>query len=102
MLLLLMIADVLEDLFANGDDFSWNAIVKGRNAYFQKQMADIGSTTPEGSPLSKLCQDTLLTIASPPGRIYDKHKLTVTASGEIASGASRIMSLAKPEKVGGN
>ena len=28
------------DLFADGDDFSWSTIVKGRNAYFQKQMAD--------------------------------------------------------------
>ena len=38
--MLLLIDDVPEDLFANGDDFSWTAIVKGRNAYFQKQMAD--------------------------------------------------------------
>ena len=84
------------------EDYGYKAAIAASFQGFQKQMADIGSTTPEGSPLSKLCQDTLLTIASPPGRIYDKHKLTVTASGEIASGASRIMSLAKPEKVGGN
>jgi hypothetical protein len=28
------------DLFADGDDFSWATIVKGRNAFYQKQMAD--------------------------------------------------------------
>ena len=35
-----MIVDLLEDLFADGDDFSWATIVKGRNAYYQKQAAD--------------------------------------------------------------
>jgi hypothetical protein len=35
-----MTADVLEDLFANGDDFSWVTLMKGRNAFYQKQMAD--------------------------------------------------------------
>ena len=25
-------------LFANGDDFSWETIQKGRNAYYQRQM----------------------------------------------------------------
>ena len=39
-MLLQSIADVLEDLFANGDDFSWATLVKGRNAFYQKQMAD--------------------------------------------------------------
>ena len=31
---------VHEDLFADGDNFSWATIVKGRNVYYQKQMAD--------------------------------------------------------------
>ena len=39
-MLFLMIDDVLEDPFANGDDFSWTAIIKGRNAFFQKQIAE--------------------------------------------------------------
>ena len=29
-----------KDLFADGSDFSWASIIKGRNAFFQKQMAD--------------------------------------------------------------
>ena len=29
-----------EDLFADGNDFSWATIIKGRNAVLQKQMAD--------------------------------------------------------------
>ena len=39
-MLLQSIADVLVDLFANGDDFSWVTLIKGRNAFYQKQMAD--------------------------------------------------------------
>ena len=29
-----------EDLFADGDDFSWTTIMKGRNAFYQKQTGD--------------------------------------------------------------
>ena len=29
-----------KDLFADGDDFSWATMIKGRNAFFQKQTAD--------------------------------------------------------------
>ena len=36
----MMTVDIFEDLFADGNDFSWATIVKGRNAYYQKQMAD--------------------------------------------------------------
>ena len=35
-----MLIDAFEDLFADGDDFSWATIIKSRNAYYQKQMAD--------------------------------------------------------------
>ena len=35
-----MMVDAFEDLFADGDDFSWATIIKSRNAYYQKQMAD--------------------------------------------------------------
>ena len=31
---------VHEDLFADGDDFSWATIMKGRNAFYQKQTGD--------------------------------------------------------------
>ena len=79
------------------EDYGYKAAIAASFQGFQKQMADIGSATPEGSPLSKLCQDTLLTIASPPGRIYDKHQLTVSPSSELASAASRMVSQTKPQ-----
>ena len=31
---------IRKDLFADGGDFSWTNMIKGRNAFFQKQMAD--------------------------------------------------------------
>jgi len=40
-------------------------------------MADIGAGVKPDSPLAKLAGNTLTTIATPPGRIYDKHELTV-------------------------
>jgi chemotaxis protein histidine kinase CheA len=70
------------------EDYGYKAAIAASFQGFQKQMAEIGASAPEGSPLSKLCEDTLTTIGSPPGRIYDKHKLTITPGGELASVAN--------------
>lgn len=66
------------------EDYGYKAAIATSFLGFQKQMAEIGQQVQEGAPLSKLCQDTLSTIGSPPGRIYDKHQLTVTPAGELA------------------
>lgn len=73
------------------EDYGYKAAIASSFLGFQKQMAEIGSDAGEGSPLAQLCTDTLATIASPPGRIYDKHKLTVTPSSEAADAASRLL-----------
>ncbi len=72
------------------EDYGYKAAIAASFQGFHKQMADIGKTASEGSPLAKLCGDTLATIASPPGRIYDKHRLTVTPTGELAETAAKI------------
>ncbi len=77
------------------EDYGYKAAIAASFQGFQKQMADISSTAPEGSPLSKLCGDTLATIAMPPGRIYEKHKLTTTPTGELAAIATEVAGLAK-------
>lgn len=79
------------------EDYGYKAAIAASFQGFQKQMADIGTTAPQGSPLSKLCEDTLATIGSPPGRIYDKHRLTVTPASEIASAAASAVSPDKPK-----
>jgi hypothetical protein len=65
------------------EDYGYKAAIASTFLGFHKQMAEIGTDVMPGSPLSKLCSDTLATIASPPGRIYDKHKLTVSPSDEL-------------------
>lgn len=69
------------------EDYGYKAAIAASFLGFQRQMAEIGKEASEGSPLSQLCQDTLATIGSPPGRIYDKHRLTITPAGELAEAA---------------
>lgn len=49
---------------------------------FRKEMEDIKDVEPN-SPLAQLCANTLNTIATPPGRIYEKHELTVSPVDEL-------------------
>lgn len=65
---------------------------------FQKRMAEVGNDVPPGSALAKLCENTLQTIANPPGRIYDKHKLTVSPTDELARLARAAAEAAKVTK----
>lgn len=69
------------------EDYGYKAVIAASFQGFQEQMAKIGATAPANSPLGKLCDDTLATLASPPGRIYDKHKLTISPASELASAA---------------
>lgn len=78
------------------EDYGYKAAIAASFLGFQKQMADIGSSAGAGSPLGKLCADTLATIASPPGRIYERHKLTVTPASELAAAATRAAQTQKP------
>lgn len=80
------------------EDYGYKAAIAASFLGFQKQMADIGASAAEGSPLSKLCADTLSTIASPPGRIYDKHKLIITPAGELASATAKAIVSGGPAK----
>jgi chaperonin cofactor prefoldin len=67
------------------EDYGYKAAVAASFQGFQQQMAEIAETAPAGSPISRLCSDTLATIGSPPGRIYEKHRLTVSPASELAS-----------------
>lgn len=77
------------------EDYGYKAAIAASFLGFQKQMADIESSVSEGSPLSKLCADTLATIGSPPGRIYDRHHLTVTPASEFAKVAAQVIATTK-------
>ncbi|MCC9597253.1 MULTISPECIES: hypothetical protein [unclassified Rubrivivax] len=82
------------------EDYGYKAAIAASFLGFQRQMAKIGEDVSEGSPLSQLCQDTLETIGSPPGRIYDRHRLTVSPAGELAdaaAGAAKTGLIGKPQ-----
>jgi hypothetical protein len=76
------------------EDYGYKAAIAQSFEGFQKQMAEIGEEAAAGSPLAKLCEDTLSTIASPPGRIYDKHQLTATPVKEAKELAVEAKQLA--------
>jgi len=65
------------------EDYAYKAAIASSFQGFQQQMSEIGATAGSDTPLAKLCGDTLATIASPPGRIYDKHRLTATPADEL-------------------
>jgi hypothetical protein len=67
------------------EDYGYKSAIASSFQGFQQQMKEIVSTLAPSSPLGKLCNDTLSTLASPPGRIYEKHTLTITPSTELAS-----------------
>lgn len=58
------------------EDYGYKAAIAASFEGFHREMAKYSATDVAGGPLAKLCEDTLATIASPPGRIYDKHKLS--------------------------
>lgn len=72
------------------EDYGYKAAMAASFQGFQKQMAEINESAGPDSPLRKLCEDTLATIASPPGRIYEKQSLTVTPGSEFAGAASKV------------
>lgn len=82
------------------EDYGFKAATAEAFLGFHKQMTEIGGSAGTNKPLAKLCEDTLTTIANPPGRIYDRHKLTVTPSDELkemAKAAAPVLDAVKPK-----
>lgn len=80
------------------EDYGYKSAIAASFLGFHNQMTEIGSKAESNKPLAKLCGDTLATIACPPGRIYDNHKLTVTPADELANAAKAAASLANAAK----
>lgn len=72
------------------EDYGYKSVVASSFMGFHKQMSDVGSAAAVNPPLAKLFDDTLATIASPPGRIYDQHKLTVSPADELSGVANGV------------
>ena len=81
------------------EDYGYKSAIASTFLGFHKQMSEIGSSSADNEPLAKLCTDTLNTVASSPGRIYEKHKLTVSPAGELKQVAQTLGGAANVEKV---
>lgn len=79
------------------EDYGYKSAIASSFEGFNLQMSKIGESAPVGSPLERLCTDTLTTIANPPGRIYDKHRLTVSPSQEVATLATALIAAVKAQ-----
>jgi hypothetical protein len=77
------------------EDYGYKAAIASSLEGFQKQMSQYGKDVESNSPLGRLLNDTLATIAAPPGRIYDKHKLVVSPMDEL----KRVTEAAKALKL---
>lgn len=77
------------------EDYAYKSAIASSFQGFQKQMNEIGTAAGADTPLSQLCNDTLATIASPPGRIYEKHALTVSVSDQVKDAMKEVMAMAK-------
>ena len=76
------------------EDYGYKATIASCFEGFRKQMSDIDTEKQPKLQLAKLCENTLATIASPPGRIYDAHKLIVSPTDEITDVAKAAANVA--------
>lgn len=72
------------------EDYGYKAAIASAFEGFQNQMKGIVNEGDGETPLSRLCVDTLATLASPPGRIYEKHALTVTPGSELGEAVKTV------------
>ena len=72
------------------EDYAYKSAAASSFQGFQKQMSEIGASAGTNTPLGKLCENTLTTIGTPPGRIYDKHKLTVSPTEHLTDAARNL------------
>lgn len=82
------------------EDYGYKAAIASSLEGFRKMLLDINSEARDQTVLGRLCSDTLATISAPPGRIYDKHKLTETPIDKISDTVSAV-SNAIPSRLGG-
>ena len=76
------------------EDYGYKAAVASCLMGFQKQISEVGKDVASNASLAKLLDNTLTEIANPPGRIYDKHKLTTSPSAELAEAARAAVKVA--------
>jgi hypothetical protein len=82
------------------EDYGYKSAIASSFEGFHQQMTQLSDVAQPGSPVERLCADTLATIATPPGRIYDRHRLTVSPSHEVATLATAIVAALRADITG--
>lgn len=82
------------------EDYGFKASVASSFQGFQEQMKIVGASAAGNEPLKTLCDATLAQITNRPGRIYEKHELTVSPTAELLKAAQTIVDAAKVAKGG--
>jgi hypothetical protein len=77
------------------EDYGYKAAVAASFLGFNQQMLQISDAANKDTPLAKLCTDTLDTIATPPGRIYENHPLSFSPAEEIRNISRAVTELVK-------
>jgi len=82
------------------EGYGFKASVASSFQGFQEQMKIVGGSAADNEPLKTLCDATLAQITNRPGRIYEKHELTVSPTAELLKAAQTIVDAAKVAKGG--
>jgi hypothetical protein len=80
------------------EDYGYKSAIAASFQGFNEQMSKIAEEIKPESALSKLCSDTLTTLSSPPGRIYDKHSLTMTPADKIQEMIEKVLARKSDEQ----
>lgn len=73
------------------EDYGYKSAIAACFEGFQRQMSEVQAAASLNSPLATLCDNTLKTIATPPGRIYEGHALAVSPSEEVKEVAGTVL-----------
>lgn len=74
------------------EDYGYKSAVAASFLGFHKQMSEITNGKDLSSPVSRLCADTLATIATPPGRIYGEVNHSTTPMSEFIESLKKVIS----------
>ena len=85
-----------------GEDYAFKEVVSRSFEGYRREMAEIDGKAAPDSALSDFCASVLRVITSPPGRIYEKHKLNNTPLNALAESVgpiAKVISRLKPSEV---
>lgn len=86
------------------EEYAFKATTSFSFEGYRRQMAEVGSELDANSPLAQLCNNTLKTIAAPPGDVYKKQRMDPTPGtaaaeivGPVVEGVSRTLASKLPD-----